>query len=281
MVYAKRKKKRTKPTEAERPREEEILGVADRAVNAIVVRWKPIGGAVLGIALVLGAFSAYEAAHASKEDNAAALLYDAEAELPDAAGFAITALDADEEARRSEQRAAAIPEFQKVIDEYGNTVGADVAALEMGHVLLDSGDLEGAAEQYGQAAGSSSRMVKLLAVSAQATALESLGKHDEAEQALRVLAAEGSGAIKEYAFIDLIRVQEMSGDVDGALATARQFETELPESPLLDQVQARIHALGGGTTPDEPAAVEPPASEAPAETAVEAPDEAPAEAAAE
>ena len=281
MVYAKRKNKRSKSTEAERPREEEIRGIADRFVNAIVVRWKPIGGAILGVAVILGSISAYDAAHASKENSAAALLYDAEAELPDAAGFAISALDADEESRRAEQRAAAIPEFQKVLDEHGNTVGADIANLEMGHVLLESGDVEGAAARYGQAAESKSRMVKLLATSAHATALESLGRNEEAVQALRVLATEGSGAIKEYAYVDLIRVQEISGDVDGALATAREFEIELPDSPLLDEVQSRIYALAGAPTEipaENPAEIEEPAAPAPEAPATEEPA---AEAAAE
>jgi len=264
MTYAKRKKKkRSKPSEEERPREEEILGVADRFVNAVAARWKPISGTVLAIALVLGAISVYEAAHASKEDRAAAALYDAEAELPDAGGFAIQALDQEEDARRAEQLAAAIPEFQKVIDEYGSTVGADIANLEMGHALLDSGDMEGAAERYGQAAGSGSRMVRLLATSSHATALESLGRYEEAAGALKVLTGEGSGAIKEYAYIDLIRVQEMSGDPDAALASAREFVVELPDSPLLDQVEARIHALGGEPSAAEP--LEAPAAEVAAE----------------
>ena len=254
MVYAKKKKPiRRKDTTSEPPKQEEIISAVDKAVNAIAMQWKPISAVVLGIAVILGATSLYNSFQSGKEDSAAAMLYDAEMELPDPAGFAISPADALDADQRVEDLRAVLPEFDKIIAEHGGTVSADIASLEAGHALFEVGDVEGAAERYAQAESSKSRLVRLLAVSAHATALETLEKHDDAAAKFRALADEGSGAIKEYAYVDLVRVQEAAGQAEAAMATCREFETELPDSPLLGDIQDRIRALGGDveeTIPD-------------------------------
>jgi hypothetical protein len=245
MVYAKKKKplRRTEET-APPPREEEIMSTLDRGVNAIVERWKPIGGVIVVIAVVLGGVSIYNTAHASKEDKAAAALYDAEMELPDPAGFAIASLDDADSSKRIDDLLAAVPAFEQVHADFGNTVGGDIAELEAANALLEAGDAEAAATHYATAAGSGSRMVRQLALNGQAVALECLEQYAEAAAPLRKVADEGAGAIKEYAYLDLARVQQLAGDDAAALATCREFEQELPDSPLLEQAQAKIRELG-------------------------------------
>lgn len=255
MVYAKKKKPvRRKDTTPEPPKQEEIIGAVDKAVNAIAMQWKAISVVVVGIAVVLGAISLYNSSRAGKEDAAAAMLYDAEMELPDPAGFALSPSDALDADQRAEELRAVVPEFDKVIEEHSSTVSADIAALEAGHALFEAGDVESAATRYAEAETSKSRLVRLLAVSAHATALETLEKHEDAAAKFRLLVDEGSGAIKEYAYVDLVRVQETSGDAEAALATCREFETELPDSPLLGSIQDRIRALGGEVVEAEPLA---------------------------
>ncbi len=245
MVYAKKRKpKRSKEEEAAPAREEEIISTLDRGVNAIVERWKAIGGTILAIAVVLGGISIYNTTASSKEDKAAAALYDAETELPDPAGFAIAPLDETDSAKRLDDLRAAVPAFDEVTAEFGSTVTADVAQLEAANALLEAGDAEEAVTHYAAAAESRSGLVRQLALNGHAVALECLEKYAEAADPLRQVADEGAGAIKEYAYLDLVRVQQLAGDDEAALATCREFETALPDSPLLEQVQAKIRELG-------------------------------------
>ncbi len=257
MAYAKRKKKKLSPKEVRRQvdQPQEVMSALDRGVNVVVAHWKPIGGVVLGMAVVLGSISIYQSAHAAKENEAAGLLYDAEMELPDPGGYGF-ASTLDDEDESAEKLSAAIEAFDEVIAEYGGTVQADIANLEAGHALLQRGDGEAAAERYALAADSRSDMVAALALASQATALETLERYDEEIEVLRELIERASGATREYAYIDLVRAYRLGGNDEGALAACREFEETLPDSPLITDIQGIIRELGGEpaaieTTPDE------------------------------
>ncbi len=252
MVYAKkkRKKKSAKDARQEVDQQEEIISAVDRGVNAVVAQWKPIAIVIVVTGVVLGGLSLVQSSAAGKENLAAALVYDAEMELPDPSGYGFGGMLGDEQSN-DEKLDTAVAEFDKAIAEYGGTIQADIANLEAGHALYEKGDFEDAADRYAAAVDSKSKMVHLLALNSQATALESLEKYTEATDALQRITVDGSGATREYAYLDRIRVQELAGDTAGALATCREFEQKLPESPKLEEVQARIRALG-----EEPAEIE-------------------------
>ncbi len=253
MVYAKKKKakKRTRD-ELEAQPAEDIVGFVDQGVNAVVAQWKPIAIVLGASAVILGGLSIYDLVQAGREDTAAGLLYDAEMKLPEPAGFSfdLTGAPAAPEDRDEDLRAAA-DQFASVAEEYGSTVSGDMARIEAGHTLLQLGEYEQAAERYGEAAGSRSRMVKTLALNGKATALESLERFEDEQAVLRELMGVGAGPVVEYAYMDLIRAHELAGDADGALAVCREFEEKLPDSPLITEVQGKIRTLGG--SPDEEA----------------------------
>lgn len=248
MVYAKKKKKdkpRGKDARRELQQPDEFISVTDRVVNAIVGQWKSIA-IVLGVlAVVFGTIAIVDSVRHGREDSAAALLYDAEMELPEPAGYDVMtgmATGADEDHATKLREAAT--HFDAVIEQYGNTVQADIANLEAGNALYQAADYEQAEQRYAAAAGSRSSLVKILALNAQAQALESLEQFDREAEVLRRLVEEAQGATMEYAYLDLIRAHELKGDDTGALAVCREFEQALPDSPLLDDVQNKIRAFG-------------------------------------
>lgn len=245
MVYAKkkRKKKSAKDVRQELDQPQEIISALDRGVNAVVSQWKPILIGLVVVGALLAGVSFFQGAASEKENLAAALVYDAEMKLPDPSGYGFGALMGDEDST-DEKLQEAVTEFDKAVAEYGDTIQADIANLESGHALFEMGDFQGSADRYKLAADSKSRMVRLLALNSQATALESLEQYTEATEILQQITVDGSGATREYAYLDRIRVQELSGDTAGALATCREFEEKHSDSPKLEDVQARIRALG-------------------------------------
>ncbi len=248
MVYAKKKKKTSRKSrqEAEAQPVEEIVGVVDRGVNAVAAQWKPIAIVLVSITVILGAYSIYEWVQGGKEDSAAGGLYDAEMKLPGQTDFSFDLMGNEaDEAPQDEDLREALAEFQDVASEYDGAVGADLARLEAGHVHMQLGEYEQAGEAYGQAAASSSTMVKTLALSAKASAMESAERYDDQKTALRALMDVAAGPTMEYAYLDLIRAHELAGDDDGALAVCREFEEKLPDSPLITEVQGKIRTLGG------------------------------------
>lgn len=255
MAYAKKKTKkvRAKDTRRELQQPDEFMSVTDRVINAIVSQWKPIL-IVIGItAVVFVTITIAEKLTGNREDAAAGLLYDAELELPQAAGFdPYTGMAIAPDEDQAEEYRAAAAEFDAVVEQYGGTVQGDIAHLEAGNALYQAGDYEQAEQRYAAAAGSKSRMVRVLALNAQAKALESLEQYDREVEVLRTLVAEAEGATMEYAYLDLIRAHELADDGAGALTVCREFEEKLPDSPLLDDVQNKIRAMG-----EEPADIQP------------------------
>jgi len=263
MVYAKKKKKepRGKDTRRELQQPDEFMSVTDRVINAIIGQWKILAGVIGGGLVVFGSIAAYDAIRHGKEDAAAALLYDAELELPEAPQFDYmtgTTTTPDDQAERFRE---AVTHFDKIVAENGATVQGDDENLEAGNALFQAGDYEAAEQRYASAADSRSSLIKVLALNGQAKALESMEQFEREAEVLRQVVDGSEGALMEYAYLDLIRAHELKGDDPGALAVCREFEEKLPDSPLLDQVQNKIRAFG-----EEPADIAPAEEETGGET---------------
>lgn len=262
-----------KQTRKDRQREllqpDDFLVMGERIVHGFVVHWRAVVAVVAVAVAVVGAFSLWERHLDGVEEEAAAALYKAEAQLPSRDPMEIfqrlqsgeTTSPEDDSAKMRE----AVTALEAVATSHGGTVQADIARIEAGAALFELGEYAKAAEHFAAARGTDSELVRHLATQGEGQALVALEQWDRAILAFRALRDGTTGPVKEQAWLDLARVHESAGKRDEARALYEEFEKTFPDSKLLATIKGRLASLaaGGGGEGSAPAPA-PPATIPPA-----------------
>jgi tetratricopeptide (TPR) repeat protein len=147
----------------------------------------------------------------------------------------------------TEARAAGIRELETALTQYPSGPGAAQVAYELGSLRFD-------AQQYAEARGAWSlavaqgapRTLKALSQGGVAYTWEAERNYPKAVDAFKV-ALTGLGP-KDFYYEELIlglgRTQELAGQKNEAIATYRRALGELAQSRRLDEIKARLSALG-------------------------------------
>jgi tetratricopeptide (TPR) repeat protein len=147
----------------------------------------------------------------------------------------------------AEARAAGIRELETALTQYPSGPGAAQVAYELGSLRYD-------AQQYVQARGAwdlavaqgPPQTLKALSQGGVAYTWEAERNYPKAVDAFKV-ALTGLGP-KDFYYEELIlglaRSQELAGQKADALATYRRALGELPQSRRLEEIKARVAALG-------------------------------------
>ena len=147
----------------------------------------------------------------------------------------------------AEARAAGIRELETALAQYPSGAGAAQVAYELGSLRYD-------AQQYAQARGAwdlavaqgAPRTLKALSQGGVAYTWEAERNYPKAVEAFKV-ALTGLGP-KDFYYEELIlglgRTQELSGQKADAIATYRRALGELAQSRRLEEIKARLAALG-------------------------------------
>ena len=146
-----------------------------------------------------------------------------------------------------ETRAAAIRELEAALTQYPSGRDAAQVAYLLGNLRFQS-------QQYSQARGAfelavaqgASRTLRTLSRGGVAYTWEAERNYPKAVEAFKV-ALEGLGP-KDFFYEELLlglgRTQELGGQKAEAIATYRRAVSELPNSRRLDEIKARLAALG-------------------------------------
>ena len=144
-------------------------------------------------------------------------------------------------------RSAAIQSLEHTLAAYPSSPASTQAALELGNLRYAGRDLPGARAAYAIAlAKNPSPTVRTLARAGLAHAWEGERNFSEAQRAFRA-ALEGVGPqdfLYEELMMDYARMQEATGDKDGAVATYQRVLKELPSGRRLDDARTRLASLG-------------------------------------
>ena len=147
----------------------------------------------------------------------------------------------------ADQKAAGIRELEAAIKQYPSGSGAADVAYELGNLRYD-------AQQYPQARGAwelavaqgPSRTIKALSQGGIAYTWEAERNYAKAVEAFKI-ALTGLGP-KDFYYEDLLiglaRTQELAGQKAEAIATYRRALTELAQSRRVEEIKARLAALG-------------------------------------
>lgn len=147
----------------------------------------------------------------------------------------------------ADARAAGIRELETALTQYPSGPGAAQVAYELGNLRYD-------AQQYAQARGAwdlaaahgASRTIKALSLSGVAYTWEAERNYAKAVEAFKI-ALTGLGP-KDFYYDDLLlglgRTQELAGQKADAIATYRRALGELAQSRRLEEIKARLAALG-------------------------------------
>ena len=147
----------------------------------------------------------------------------------------------------TEARVGAIRDLETVLTQYPSGPGAAQVAYELGSLLYD-------AQQYAQARGAwdiavaqgPPRTLKALSLGGMAYTWEAERNYPKAVDAFKV-ALTGLGP-KDFYYEELIlglaRTQELAGQKAEAIATYRRALGELAQSRRVDEIKARLAALG-------------------------------------
>ena len=147
----------------------------------------------------------------------------------------------------ADARATGIRELERALTQYPSGPGAAQVAYELGSLRYD-------AQQYAQARGAwdlavaqgAPRTLKALSQGGVAYTWEAEGNYPKAVDAFKI-ALTGLGP-KDFYYEELIvglgRTQELSGQKADAIATYRRALGELAQSRRLEEIKARLAALG-------------------------------------
>jgi tetratricopeptide (TPR) repeat protein len=147
----------------------------------------------------------------------------------------------------ADTRAAGIRDLEAALTQYPSGPGAAQVAYELGNLRFD-------AQQYGQARGAwelavaqgAPRTLRTLSQGGVAYTWEAERNYAKAVDAFKT-ALTGLGP-KDFYYEDLLiglgRTQELAGQKAEAIATYKRAVTELAQSRRLEEVKARLAALG-------------------------------------
>jgi tetratricopeptide (TPR) repeat protein len=147
----------------------------------------------------------------------------------------------------ADARAAGIRDLEAALTQYPSGPGAAQVAYELGNLRFD-------AQQYGQARGAwelavaqgAPRTLRTLSQGGEAYTWEAERNYAKAVDAFKT-ALTGLGP-KDFDYEDLLiglgRTQELAGQKAEAIATYKRAVTELAQSRRLEEVKARLTALG-------------------------------------
>jgi tetratricopeptide (TPR) repeat protein len=147
----------------------------------------------------------------------------------------------------ADAKAAGIRELETALTQYPSGPGAAQVAYELGNLRY-------AARQYAQARGAwdlavaqgAPRTIKVLSQGGVAYTWEAERNYAKAVEAFKI-ALTGLGP-KDFYYEDLLlglgRTQELAGQKADAIATYRRAVAELAQSRRLDEIKARLAALG-------------------------------------
>jgi tetratricopeptide (TPR) repeat protein len=147
----------------------------------------------------------------------------------------------------ADARAAGIRELETALTQYPSGPGASQVAYELGSLRYD-------AQQYAQARGAwdiavaqgPPRTLKALSLGGVAYTWEAERNYPKAVDAFKI-ALTGLGP-KDFYYEELIlglgRTQELAGQKTEAIATYRRALGELAQSRRVDEIKARLAALG-------------------------------------
>jgi tetratricopeptide (TPR) repeat protein len=147
----------------------------------------------------------------------------------------------------TDARATGIRDLEAALTQYPSGPGAAQVAYELGNLRFD-------AQQYGQARGAwelalaqgAPRTIKTLSEGGVAYTWEAERNYGKAVDAFKI-ALTGLGP-KDFYYEELLiglgRTQELSGQKADAIATYRRALGELAQSRRLEEIKARLAALG-------------------------------------
>jgi tetratricopeptide (TPR) repeat protein len=198
-----------------------------------------IGSAVL-LVVVLGGAGWFW--YASQQRQSQAVYAEAMARAQAATGAQAT----------PEARTAAIGSLEAALERYPSGAGAAQAAYQLGNLRYAAQQYPGsrAAYEIALARGATGTIATLARVGVAYT-WEAERQFDKAVDAYRAAAAglkPGDFAYEET-LMDLARAQELAGKKDDAVTTYRQLLKDVPQGRRVEDVRARLAALGASATP--------------------------------
>ena len=148
---------------------------------------------------------------------------------------------------KADARAAAIRGLETALAAYPSSAAATQAALELGNLKYGARDFAGARAAFEIAlAKNPSSTVRTLARTGVGHAWEAERNFPNASAAFRS-ALEGVGPqdfLYEELMLEYARVQEVSADKSGAIATYQRLLKELPSARRADDARTRLATLG-------------------------------------
>jgi tetratricopeptide (TPR) repeat protein len=227
---------------------EEIQGAADRLGDWIERNWIAVTIAVVVLLAAAGGAQYMMSAAARTEGEASEALASLRAAYLDAMGAAPGALEAPELANPAageEIRQSFAKRFAALADAHAGTVSGTLARLEVGNLLSESGDLDGALKAWQRALAEAPRRDALRGMLYQriAAAYENAGRWQDAAAQHEAAAALPAYPLRDWALADAARCLAEAGDRTRALALYEQLEARAPNLRLPSHQRAQIAAL--------------------------------------
>ena len=241
---ARRNKQTPSPT-AETLREIEESG--DRIAEWASENAATILAAIAAVLVIAGGVGLYVQAGQNERDEAADALAVATSQYRKAMGADPVGGPIPEPANPElgmATREEYVDRFAAVAREHEGTASGALAWLEAGHLQVQLGRVEAAAESFGRARDSAhGTAVAALAETRLANLAEERGDAKTAAQAYEAAAAIESYPLRAGALADAARCWADAGDADKALAAYRRLETEFPDVQPAPPIQARMGEL--------------------------------------
>jgi tetratricopeptide (TPR) repeat protein len=204
-------------------------------------------GAIAAVLVVAGGVGLYAQHGQDKRDEAADALALATSRYRQAMGADPVGGPVPEPANAElaeETRSEYVERFMEVARSHAGTVPAALAWLEAGHLQVQLGRLEAAAESFGrvreEAAGTPIAAMGAMRLAGLA---EDRGDPKTAAEAYEAAAAIDGYPLRASALSDAARCWVDAGDPQRAIAAFQRLENEFPDEPVSPPVQALIAEL--------------------------------------
>ncbi len=227
----------------------------DRLAEWIGENPLPILGAAAVILLVAAIFAFTSSYRETSRNDAAAALSQVQADYRVAMGATPTSIEVVEPANPEtalQIRSEYVERYQQVAEEHAGTTAGALALLEAGKLQQQLGQHEEplASFKNGLAAVPADDPVSPFLLARVANAHENAGNWSEAGEAYERASEVASFALRYDALTDAARSYAEAGDRSRALQAYGRLQSEAPEHPLPEYVEAKLEELRVAASPN-------------------------------
>jgi tetratricopeptide (TPR) repeat protein len=227
---------------------EDLQDGADRLAAWIQGHLVWVVGGVLGLLILVGAFSLYRSYRSGQEEKTAIALATAQADYRQAMGASPDSLDVPELANPEAAeriRKEYVQRFDALADSARGSVAGTLARVEAAELRARGGDAEGALAAYRQALAQAPDRPALRGMVMQriAQGLESQEHWKEASEEHEAASKLPEFPLRGWALADAARCATLAGDRSRALALYERLETQFPDIHLPDYQRMQVREL--------------------------------------